>query len=204
MSESSGNSSNNNSTGPKPYKKRNNRRYRGNKPKPNTEGGENKNIPQAASSPNANPNKKKFSKNRRPKSLTPSRILQKYENLQEQYIQARSKFFELFGRGKEKQLEKVEKNYHTSLENLRKFETGLNEDWQKEVLDQKINAYPEDRQYTTEHNIAPVGDTVAHTGEFEDPHLLATQKNHQWTEDKEESTGTIEDYQRYKDGYIPN
>lgn len=202
MSESSGNSSNNNSTGPKPYKKRNNRRYRGNKPKPNTEGGENKNTPQAASSPN--PNKKKFSKNRRPKSLTPSRILQKYENLQEQYIQARSKFFELFGRGKEKQLEKVEKNYHTSLENLRKFETGLNEDWQKEVLDQKINAYPEDRQYTTEHNIAPVGDTVAHTGEFEDPHLLATQKNHQWTEDKEESTGTIEDYQRYKDGYIPN
>lgn len=166
-----------------------------NNPKPNSK---------SASNPNKTnqSNKKKFSKNRRPKTLTPSRIIQKYDNLMEQYIIARNKFFNIFGRNSTKQLSKVEKNYHTSLHNLRKFELELKEDWQRDVLNNKVNGLPEDRQYSTEHGLEPKGEQVSHVGEFEDPHLLPTQKATNWAEDTEESEGTMEDYKRYKDGYL--
>ncbi|MBT4791755.1 MAG: hypothetical protein HON90_09305 [Halobacteriovoraceae bacterium] len=136
-------------------------------------------------------------KNRRPKSLTPARLLQKYDNLLEQYLLARKKFFETRGRIKNKQLGKVEKNYQLCLKNLRTFEANL-KDWQKETLAGKINAYPDDRQYTKEHDIEPIGDEVSFVGEFEDPHLLTTQKAEDWSQDTEESSGTIDDYNAYK------
>lgn len=144
--------------------------------------------------------KKRFSqnKNRRPKSLTPARIIQKYDNLMEQYITARKKFFEQFGRSNTKQLHKIESNYQASLESLRNFELELKEDWQKEVLQNKIDSLPADRQYTSDHNIEPIGEQVSFVGEFEDPHLLAVQKQHTWSEDTEESMGSIEDYYSYK------
>ena len=62
----------------------------------------------------------------------------------------------------------------------------------------KINAYPDDRQYTKEHDIEPIGDEVSFVGEFEDPHLLTTQKAEDWSQDTEESSGTIDDYNAYK------
>ncbi len=180
--------------------KRNNRRRRYN----NKNRGQNKKT-EAKSSNNSsgnNKNRRKFSKNRRPKSLTPSRIVQKYENLLEQYVQARRKFFEVFGRGSTKQVDKVERNYDNALRNLRNFEFDLKEDWQKDVLNQKINGYPEDRQYSSEHNLTPKGDEISHVGDFEDPHLLPTQKASNWAEDTEESIGTMEDYQHYKDNVV--
>ena len=156
----------------------------------------------AATKPGNNrPNNRKRhnqNRNRRPKTLTPSRILQKYDNLMEQYINARKKFFEIYGRGNNKQLNKVERNYQTALDNLRKFESTLKEDWQKEVLSKKIDAYPADRQFSSEHDLKPQGDEVSFVGEFEDPHLLEKQKSHSWSEDTEESIGTIDDYNAYK------
>ena len=144
-------------------------------------------------------NKKRHhgNRNRRPKSLTPARVLQKYDNLLEQYVVARRKYFELYGRASGKQLDKVERNYQTSLKNLRNFEDKL-EDWQREVLKKKINLYKEDREFSTNHNLTPEGDTVSFTGEFEDPHLLPTQKASEWSKDTEESEGTMEDYEKYK------
>ena len=155
---------------------------------------------QVASQANSSNKRKRFSqnKNRRPKSLTPARITQKYDNLMEQYITARRKYFELHGRSNTKQLGKIEKNYQLALKNLRAFESELKEDWQKEVLHNKIDGLPLDRQYTSDNNIEPVGDVVAFVGEFEDPHLLPIQKEHQWTEDTEESSGSIDDYNTYK------
>ena len=135
--------------------------------------------------------------NRRPKSLTPNKILSKYDNLLEQYVIARRKFFELFGRGSDKQIDKVKRNYDTSLNNLRDYEKKL-EDWQKEILDKKTNSLPEDRQYSTTHNLGSEGDSVAFIGEFEDPHLLPTQKETNWSQDSEESEGSMDDYYNYK------
>lgn len=137
-------------------------------------------------------------KARRAKSLTPTRILQKYDNLMEQYLTARKKFFDLYGRANQKQFSKVEKNYQSALENLRKLEADLKEDWQKDVLATKIDGLPQDRQFSTEHNLNQTGDVVSFVGEFEDPHLLHTQKEHQWSEDTDESQGTMDDYYAYK------
>ncbi len=136
-------------------------------------------------------------RNRRPKTLTPSRILIKYDNLLEQYLIARRKFCDQFGRANQKQFEKIKKNYQLALKNLRDFEMNL-EDWQKEVLSKRVNLYPEDNQYTQDHNIPKEGDIVNFTGDFEDPHLLPTQKAEKWSEDTEESEGTFEDYLKYK------
>ena len=141
--------------------------------------------------------KRQGNRNRRPKSLTPSRILQKYENLMEQHAIARKKYFEMYGRVEGKQLNRVEHNFQKTLVAIKEFVDSL-KDWQKEVLDKKLNFYPEDRQYSSTHDLEPVGDQVDFEGEFEDPHLLETQKNHEWSNDTEQSEGTMDDYNKYK------
>lgn len=141
--------------------------------------------------------KKGQNRNRRPKSLSPIRILQKYDNLMDQHIVARKKYYEMHGRIAGKQLEKVEANFERTLRELRAFEASL-KDWQKEVLEQKVNMYPEDRHYSSVNNISPDGERVPFSGEFEDPHLLPTQKSEQWQNDTEESIGSMEDYYQYK------
>lgn len=177
----------------KPYKKNNNRRFKNN----NKDAKENSNNDSSKKAKPGTGAKRPPNKNRRPKALTPTRLLQKYDNLLEQYLITRKKYNDIYGRGKDKQLEKVYKNYQHALKCLRDFENGLL-DWQKEVLKVKIDAYPADRQFTTEHNIEPKGDEVSFVGEFEDPHLLSTQKEHEWTTDSEETQGTIDDYYQYK------
>tara|TARA_B100001971_G_scaffold84647_1_gene77950 strand:- start:45219 stop:45788 length:570 start_codon:yes stop_codon:yes gene_type:complete len=144
-----------------------------------------------------NHNKRSQNKNRRPKSLTPARIIQKYDNLMEQHIIARKKYFELHARVKGKQLDKIEQNFNKTLHDLRNFENGL-KDWQREVLAEKINAYPLDRQYSSTHDLKPVGDEVSFSGDFEDPHLLSTQKEADYQNDTEESSGSMDDYYAYK------
>ena len=156
-----------------------------------------KRNPQSASAGASSSASGGSSRNRRPKSLTPSRILQKYENLMEQHLIARKKYFEIYGRITGKQFEKVESNFNTTLTAISDFLKTL-KDWQKEILDKKLNFYPEDRQYSSTHNLEPVGESVDYEGDFEDPHLLPTQKNHQWSHDTEESVGTYEDYKKYK------
>lgn len=136
-------------------------------------------------------------KNRRPKSLTPARILQKYDNLLDQHIVARRKYYEMHGRLKGRQLEKIENNFKKTLDSLRRFEEGL-KDWQLEVLKDKIDRYPADRQYSRSREIEPKGEDVPFSGEFEDPHLLPTQIEADYSNDTEETVGTIEDYQQYK------
>ena len=188
----------------KPRPKRNNRNRRPRRksgakggPKPKMEASAGQRSSDAQN--NGAGKKRRSNSNRKPKALTPAKVLLKYENLMEQYIQTRNKLFHLFGREKkQKQMEKVKRNYDKALGDLRSYESKLN-DWQKEVLDKKINAYPEDREYSKNNNLEPTGDIVSFTGEFEDPHLLPTQKSENWAADTEESTGTMEDYQRYKE-----
>lgn len=143
-----------------------------------------------------NHKRKNNSKNRRPKSLSPGRLLQKYDNLLEQHLIARKKFFEMHSRSNDKQLEKLEQNLQKTLEELRNFEVEAL-DWQKEILATKINPYPEDNQYSVEHQLKEV-EYVPFDGDYEDPHLLVTQKAKIWSEDTEESSGSMEDYYNYK------
>ncbi len=184
MSENSNKSNNNNRRKKNPNNKNSNRGPRHNNKKPAAASGGYK-------------GKRNSNRNRRPKSLTPSRVLQKYENLMEQHAIARKKYFEVFGRITGKQFDKVQQNFNKTLKAIVDYKNSL-KDWQKEVLDKKLDFYPPDRQYTTTHELEPVGDEVPFEGDFEDPHLLVTQKEHEWSNDKEESSGTYDDYKAYK------
>ena len=143
--------------------------------------------------------KRSNSRNRRPKSMTPSRLILKYENLMEQYLISRKKYFEYFARATGRQLEKIIKNYEHNRKELHQFESKLDKDWQKDLIRAKNDPYPQDRQYSTDHNLDSEGDNVRVTGEFFDEHLLETQKSENWAEDTEESIGTMDDYAKYKE-----
>lgn len=149
---------------------------------------------------NRNTKKKNYKKNnnRRPKSLSPSKIAQKYDNLLEQHIQARAKYFHLYGRSKKSQIEKAYNLLQKTRVDLHSYEKTL-KDWQLEILHKKLNVYPEDRKFSTTHEISPLGDQVDFVGDFEDPHLLETQIQANYKDDTEESIGTIEDYAAYKE-----
>ena len=134
-------------------------------------------------------------RNRRPKTLSPIRVNQKYDNLLEQHLIARKKYFELSGRGNDKQLEKAQYNFHHTLEQIKQFESKLT-DWQKEALSEKVDFYPKDTFISSTYPEEPI--EVSHEGEFEDPHFLPTQRQADYSHDTEESIGTIEDYLAYK------
>lgn len=169
--------------------RRKNNRSRFNKNKSDKDG-----APQSGQSNN---NRRRQNKNRRPKSLSPTRIIQKYDNLLDQHLVSRKKYFDAYGRIQGKQLEKIINNYERTLKELRNFESQL-KDWQKDVLNKKINSYPEDRQFSTEHNLEATGELVPFDGDFGDIHLLATQVDHEFKGDTEESSGSMQDYYSYK------
>ena len=174
-------------------KKSKNNRYRKNR-----NNNKKKNTEVSASANNTTNKKSNNNRNRRPKTLTPARVLQKYDNLLEQHLIARKKFSEVHGRVAGKQLQKVVANLEKTRKNLHEYESTLQKDWQKDVIKQRLNLYPEDRQFSTTHDLEPVGDEVSFEGDFPDPHLLPTQKATSWASDTEESTGTLEDYEKYK------
>lgn len=186
MSENSSKNNNNNRRKKSPTNKNSNRGPKHNNKKSTSTSGN-----------SAHKAKRNSNRNRRPKSLTPSRVLQKYENLMEQHAIARKKYFEMHGRISGKQFDKVQQNFDKTLKAIVDYKNSL-KDWQKEVLDKKLDFFPADRQYTTTHELEPVGDEVSFEGDFEDPHLLPTQINHEWSKDTEESSGTYDDYKAYK------
>jgi hypothetical protein len=156
--------------------------------------------PKKSSNKKSNNNKKRnFKKNnRRPKSLSPSKIAQKYDNLLEQHVQARAKYFHLYGRSKKSQIEKALSLLEKTRRELHSYEKTL-KDWQLEILHKKLNVYPEDRKYSTTHELSPIGEQVEFVGDFEDPHLLQTQEEASYKNDTEESAGTMDDYAAYKE-----
>ena len=146
---------------------------------------------------NKSNNKRKRRYNNNKKPLTPERIHAKYDNLLEQHIVARRKFFEVNGRGNTKQTEKARAHFYRSIEQLRNFEAKL-KDWQKEVLDKKTELYKPDLDFSMTHNL-PEHDqehalAILADG---DPHILDSQKE-DFSHDTEESVGTMEDYEQYK------
>lgn len=144
---------------------------------------------------------KKHNRNRRPKALSPTKISQKYDNLLEQYLIARKKYFEMYARAKGQALTKINNNYMRTLKAVFTFKDNLN-DWQKESLDKKLELYPEDNQYTKEHNLPLEGKVEIENDQIEDIHLTEIQKSTSYKDDTEESSGTMDDYKKYKDSMI--
>lgn len=172
-----------------------NKRYRG-KPKKK----KNPNA-QAASGPrpNNNNNKKRRYNRKGPKLSLEDQVTIKYNNLLEQHLLARKKYFALYHRADPKQKAKLERIYYNTIGKLREFERSLSGDKQ-EIFQKHFNPFKEDHKYSTNHEIEPLAEHVSHQGEFDDPHFLEIQKEAktEYSVDTEESVGSIDDYKQYK------
>ena len=134
--------------------------------------------------------------------LTSNQVLVKYDNLLEQHLITRKKYYEYFNRVDERQLYKLEKNFYDSIEHLRRFEESL-EPWQREALEKrKTERYRLDLTYSNNRGWNPeeIAKADYQPDENEDPHFKDSQKEafEEYREDTEESVGTYEDYLKLK------
>lgn len=134
--------------------------------------------------------------------LTTNQVLVKYDNLLEQHLITRRKYYEYFNRVDDRQLRKLEKNFFDSIEHLRRFESNL-EPWQREALEKrKTERYKLDLTYSNNRNWNPEEIAKEHFApdENEDPHFKDSQKEafEEYKDDTEESEGTYEDYLKLK------
>ncbi len=142
------------------------------------------------------------SRSRPGRVLTINQVLVKYDNLLEQHLVTRRKYYEYFNRVDDRQLGKLEKNFFDSIEHLRRFEANL-EPWQKEALEKrKTERYRLDLTYSSNRGWDPAEVTKVEItpAEIEDPHFTDNQKEafEEYKEDAEESAGSYEDYLKYK------
>ena len=123
-------------------------------------------------------------------------VLQKYDNLLERHLDARRKYYDYFHRANEYKRKKLEQNFYATLQYLRRFESALNSQ-QKKWLEMKTNNLNLDTIYSENHNLSSQEKI---TGlKPENPHLLPSQKQSNFSQDREESIGTMEDYKRIKE-----
>lgn len=192
-SSSSSNNSSNNKGGNSRRRRSGGRKGRGpSQNKSRNSGNTNQN------SGNKNNNKRRRNNNRRgPKLSGFEKVERGYLNLLEKHLEARKKYYDLFHRADPRQLAKLEKNFYRSLDELREYEEGIKPEY-KEKFDSKFNGLKLDTTYSENHDLPVESEPVPSEGDFEDPHYLPTQKDHEFKGDEEETVGSIEDYYRYK------
>jgi len=149
-------------------------------------------------------NRRRRPNNRRPNNRNksgPKRgpgYLNKYDQLVEQHYRARKKYFEYYHRSGTRQLDKLEKAFYRSIEQLRTFEESLKPE-QREALAEKLKLYPLDHDYSVVKDIAKEGIMEVSLDFNEEPHYLESQKSRDsYADDTEESSGSLEDYEAYK------
>ena len=190
------------------------RRYRGNRPGGNAPQGNsqppkegqprNPAPPRAAQAENRNRGQQSSSRSRSRggRVLTTNQVLVKYDNLLEQHLITRRKYYEYFNRVDDRQLYRLEKNFFDSIEHLRRFEANL-EPWQREALEKrKTERYKLDLTYSDNRGWNPteIAQADFQPDENEDPHFKESQKEafEEYKDDTEESVGTYEDYLKLK------
>lgn len=141
--------------------------------------------------------KKKFFARKGPKLSPEELITLKYNNLLEQHLLARKKFFSLFHRADPNQKAKLERIYYNTISKLREFENSLTGE-KKELFEKHFHSLKKDHAYSSNHELPIVAEHVSHQGSFEDPHYLEMQKESNFSEDTDESSGSIDDYKAYK------
>lgn len=142
-----------------------------------------------------NPNQQTQGSNR--PLLTFDKVFRRYEYLQEQHCIARRKYFENYYKTEGSQRDRTEKNFYSSLEQLRDYVATLTPE-QKDAFERKYNGNPVDLTYSQSHNLPAQPERVKFADKFEDPHVLKSQQEADFSSDTEESIGTFEDYQKYK------
>jgi hypothetical protein len=146
---------------------------------------------------NKNKNFKEYRGGADIKNLTPDQVTLHYDYLLDLHLQARTKHYELFFRADPNQKKKLEKKFMTTLYAVRDFEKDIKPE-NKVILEERINGYPEDRIYTLNHDINPKECDSAPT-EIYEIHVNEVQRARpDYSEDEEESSGSMEEYYKFK------
>lgn len=124
-------------------------------------------------------------------------VRSKYLSFVEKHVEARRKYYDFFYRADPNQLRKLEREFVESQAQLLAFEESLNPK-DREQLHRDYGGKPEDRVYSSNHEISPDPVEVSTQANYDDPHVLESQKRADFKDDREESVGTIEDYKKLK------
>jgi hypothetical protein len=125
------------------------------------------------------------------------RLVEKYINLLDQHLIARRKFHDLYFRAEDSQLNKLERNFYSTINDLRDFEEKIAPEL-KESFEKRINGLKPDLTYSANHQINPNDISLPEKENIHDPHLLQSQIKADFSSDAEESIGSIDDYNLYK------
>jgi len=155
---------------------------------------------------NANSNKH-FNPNHRPrrnnyrgkpeKHFSLDKVYTRYYYLLELHNLARKKYFENIYQINERIVLKLKNTYEQTLLDIQTFLKELT-DPQKEYLNEKLNMYPEDTIYSTNHDLDKKGEKPIDDYQIKDPHFLNSQKEADYSNDTQESIGTLEEYNQIK------
>ncbi len=148
--------------------------------------------------PSGGNNRNRSNRNKYASKLTSvNSIFTKYDNLLENYLRLRTKYFEYFYKDRSKQRTKVCDNYNKALEQLQNFTKQLSE-YQLEKFRSR-GFFKLDHTYSANHDIDPELTSVELSDKPNDPHYTQLQQEQEsFKNDIEESSGSIEDYNSYK------
>ena len=130
-------------------------------------------------------------------------LIKRYGKFLELHLAARKKHHDLFYKADPQQKIKLEKNYYQTLDNLRKFEETLKPE-DKELFRKNFKELDSDKTYSLNRNLPieseqhPLKEQQEDSAEIEDPHLLISQTQESFSNDTEESVGSIEDSKKLK------
>ena len=125
------------------------------------------------------------------------RIYEKYHNLLEQHLIARRKYHDLFYRADPAQKNKLEKHFFATIKEIRDFEGRLNP-LERELFEKRHNGLRPDLTYSTVNEIDIEAATQVIDDSPSDPHYLQSQRKASYKDDREESVGSKDDYEKYK------
>ncbi len=132
-------------------------------------------------------------------------VTSRYDQLLGDHLRNREKYFEWYFRADNQKFNKIVKNLEQSRLALRNFEKTLRP-WQKEVLDQKVEFFPLDDEYSSNHPEDQQQDVESHEAidaksqRGVSYHVNSVQQSRpDYSDDTEETEGSMLDYQKYKD-----
>lgn len=128
---------------------------------------------------------------------------QSLEKLQKRYLQLieqhrinRKKYYDEFHHHDPNRVRKLRNAFERSGNELFQFAEKLSEDNRKIILREQ----PTIDEYADNRSISPIGEILVAKENIEDPHFLQTQQDASFSQDKEESIGTMDEYRAYKEG----
>jgi hypothetical protein len=122
------------------------------------------------------------------------KLQKKYLLLVEALTQKRAKYFDEFHHHDPNRVAKLRKTFEKASKELFDFEQSLSPD-QKTTL---LHENSLDQTYSTTNKESALGEQVPSDIKPLNPHLLKTQTEANFSDDTEESVGTMEDYRSYK------